>query len=85
MMASLGLQIQITKRRQQMNNEIGNGATIRGNHGLDIFPREDGYHVEHFALIGFRNDVKVVWTDGPFETIESAAQRMKEYRAIWNG
>ena len=65
-------------------NEIGNGATIRGNHGVDVFPRDDGYHVEHFALDGFRNDFRIVWTDGPFLDIKDAAQRMIEYRRAWD-
>jgi hypothetical protein len=66
------------------NTEIGEGRTIRGNHGLDIYPRDDGYHVEHFALTGFHNTVSVVWTAGPFSTLDDAAQRMAEYRTAWS-
>ena len=65
-------------------NEIGNGSTIKGNHGVDIYPRQDGYHVEHFALHGFTNEVRVMWDSGALPTIESAAQRMIEYRRAWD-
>ncbi len=67
-----------------MAKEIKDGSTIRGNHGIDVFAREDGYYVEHFALIGFRNDCKIVWTDGPFEVREVAEKCEREYRAMWS-
>ena len=60
------------------------GSEIRGNHGIDVYAREDGYHVEHFALIGSRNDCKIVWTYGPHESREDAEQTMRDYKKLWN-
>lgn len=65
-------------------NELCNGSTIRGNHGVDVFPRDDGYHVEHFALVGYTNECKVIWSDGPFTHLSDAARRMREYRTAFD-
>lgn len=63
-------------------NEMANGRTIRGNHGVDVYARADGYHVEHFSLSG--PETVVLWSDGPFTHQADAWVRMVEYRHCWS-
>ena len=64
--------------------QILDGCAIKGNQGIDVYPRDDGYHVEHFSLTGKKNDCTVLWTAGPFDCPEIARQVKKVYREIWD-
>jgi hypothetical protein len=63
--------------------KISDGTQVRGNHGVEVIQRTDGYfYVEHFA-IATHTDATIIWKDGPFEIEATAIARMKQYRALY--
>ena len=62
--------------------QILDGSAIKGSDGIDIFPRRDGYYVEHFSIADEKT--LIVWTAGPFEDRGHARHVCKVYREIWS-
>lgn len=58
------------------------GTHIRGDNGIDVFPRDTGFFIEHFYLRS-RGDAVVMCRIGPFESIEAANPVLIAYRQRW--
>lgn len=61
---------------------LDQGFLVRGADGVDVYPCESGYVVEHFRLLA-DDHLRIVWRSEPCETREQANVIKQQYRAMF--